>query len=258
MLRISERTDRQAANCLIVGFTGQLKNWCDRYLTSEERDRILTAVKADNDDNPIVGEDGHTISDVVSTLLYTITRNFIRDLAIYKDRASDFFINLKYPTLSDFRWCKDIFLSKVLQRDDCNKVYWKGKFIAGLPYSFAQKVRTNLMNENGIIPYIYIHKFYRNPPVFHKNRTIPRLLFDTLFRASFMCFLICFEDLRLQTLCRVADLSPTRSHPTPASLFSIVDSPVLYQMLLFYNCRRPLRLLMNSFFVIHTSFLLFR
>ena len=71
--------------------------------------------------------------DAVNTLIFTITKHFVGDPNQYKERASDVLINLRCPQLSDFRWYKDVFISKVLSRNDCQQSYWKEKFIAGLP-----------------------------------------------------------------------------------------------------------------------------
>ncbi|KAG5595045.1 hypothetical protein H5410_036277 [Solanum commersonii] len=35
--------DKQAATLIIVGFTGTLKNWCDNYLTEDNRQSVLNA-----------------------------------------------------------------------------------------------------------------------------------------------------------------------------------------------------------------------
>ena len=35
------------------------------------------------------------------------------------ERDSNVLINLRCPQLSDFRWYKDVFISKVLSRNDC-------------------------------------------------------------------------------------------------------------------------------------------
>ena len=67
------------------------------------------------------------------------------------ERDSNVLINLRCPQLSDFRWYKDVFISKVLSRNDCQKSYWKEKFIVGLPYFFAQKVRLDIVNNDGTI-----------------------------------------------------------------------------------------------------------
>jgi hypothetical protein len=49
--------------------------------------------------------------------------------------------------LSDFRWYKDVFLSKVLIRPDNAEAFWKEKFISGLPHYFAYKVREKLFEK---------------------------------------------------------------------------------------------------------------
>ena len=55
--------------------------------------------------------------------------------------------------MSNFRWYKDVFISKVLSRDDCQQTYWKEKFIAGLAYFLAQKVRLDIAKNDGTIDY---------------------------------------------------------------------------------------------------------
>ena len=78
--------------------------------------------------------------DAVNTLIFTITKHFVGDPNQYTERASDVLINLRCPQFSDFRWYKVVFISKVLSRNDCQQSYWKEKFIASLPYFFAQKL----------------------------------------------------------------------------------------------------------------------
>ncbi|VVA38036.1 PREDICTED: LOW QUALITY PROTEIN, partial [Prunus dulcis] len=48
-------------------------------------------------------------------------------------------------------WYKDVFISRVMLRDDSNQPFWKEKFINGLPNLFAHKIRTTLNNEQGQI-----------------------------------------------------------------------------------------------------------
>ena len=69
------------------------------------------------------------------------------------ERDSNVLINLRCPQLSNFRWYKDVFISKVLSRNDCQQSYQKEKFIAGLPYFFAQKVRLDITNNDRTIDY---------------------------------------------------------------------------------------------------------
>lgn len=70
------------------------------------------------------------------------------------DRSNEQLINLRYPTLSHFKWYKDIFLSKVLKRDDSNGNFWKEKFIHGVPTLFANTICTYFYAKHvGVIPY---------------------------------------------------------------------------------------------------------
>ncbi|KAL4652134.1 hypothetical protein ACB092_01G210900 [Castanea dentata] len=146
------KRDHLIAHLIVTGFTGQLKSWWDHYLDDEDRNEILTAVKKEADGNVIM-TDRQPSQDAVNTLIYTITKHFVGDPNQYKERASDVLINLRYPQLSDFRWYKDVFISKVLSRNDCNQSYWKEKFITGLLYFFAQKVRQDVADNDGTIDY---------------------------------------------------------------------------------------------------------
>jgi hypothetical protein len=56
--------------------------------------------------------------------------------------------------MSDYRWYKDMFLSKLCLRPDGAAIYWKERFISGLPRLFAEKVKSNIrQNYNGEIPF---------------------------------------------------------------------------------------------------------
>ena len=76
-------------------------------------------------------EEGQDIEDAMATLIFSITKHFIRDLAMIKDKTADLLTNLKCPKLHDFRWYKEVFLTKVMLRLDCNQSFWKKKFILG-------------------------------------------------------------------------------------------------------------------------------
>ena len=65
----------------------------------------------------------------MATLIFSITKHFIRDLAMIQDKTADLLTNLKCPKLHDFRWYKEVFLTKVMLRLDCNQSFWKEKFI---------------------------------------------------------------------------------------------------------------------------------
>ena len=68
-------------------------------------------------------------------------------------RISDYLNNLRCPTMSDYRWYQDVFISRVILRKDCYKPYWKEKFIKGLPSIFAHKVKQELIGKNDSIDY---------------------------------------------------------------------------------------------------------
>ena len=53
----------------------------------------------------------------------------------------------------DYRWYRDVFISRVILRKDCQKPYWKERFIDGLPPIFAHKVKQELMGKNDSIDY---------------------------------------------------------------------------------------------------------
>ena len=59
--------------------------------------------------------------------------------------------NLRCPSLSDYKWYKDTFLTYVLQRKDANENYWKEKFVSGLPTLFSQRIRQKLRDHCGTI-----------------------------------------------------------------------------------------------------------
>ena len=146
------KLDQQIAHLIVIGFTGQLKGWWDHYLSNDDRHKILTTIKTETDGSVIM-TDNHPSQVAVNTLIFTITKYFVGDPNQYKERASDVLINLRCPQLSNFRWYKDVFISKVFSRNDYQQSYWKEKFIAGLPYFFAQKVRLDMANNDGTIDY---------------------------------------------------------------------------------------------------------
>ena len=90
---------------------------------------------------------GERIEDAVNSLIFAITKHFIGDPDKYREESFDSLVILTCPTLSDFRWYKDVFFSKVLVRSANSQPYQKEKFIGGLPKHFAYQVRERLFNE---------------------------------------------------------------------------------------------------------------
>ncbi|CAL9012685.1 unnamed protein product [Prunus brigantina] len=133
---------------LVTGFTGTLRYWWDKHLTPESKNLIIHAVRLNEDGLPIFDEQiGQGIEDGVNTLFYTIIEHFVGTPSNTTARIHDQLSNLRCPKLSDFRWYKDVFISRVMLRDDSNQPFWKEKFVNGLPNLFAHKIRTTLNEE---------------------------------------------------------------------------------------------------------------
>lgn len=62
-------------------------------------------------------------------------------------------MNLRCKTLTRFRWYKDTFLSRIFEVKDCNNVYWKAKFIDGLPNLFVERIKKALRKDDSVIDY---------------------------------------------------------------------------------------------------------
>ena len=111
------------AQTIIVGFIGQLKGWWDNYLTFEDRNGFLKAYEINEDNEMVKDEEGQDIEDAMATLIYSISKHFIGDPTKIKDKTADLLTNLKCPTLHDFRWYREVFLTKVMLRSDCNQSF---------------------------------------------------------------------------------------------------------------------------------------
>ena len=77
-------------------------------------------------------------------LIHTITLHFLGNPKEEQAAAKSVLINLRCPTLSDYRWYKDVFLTNVLKREDGLAVFWEERFIAGLPKLFGDKILSKL------------------------------------------------------------------------------------------------------------------
>ena len=144
----------EIVNLLVIGFSGTLRGWWDSYLTEDSKESIKNVVKKNDEGFPIFDESiGRNIPNGVNTLIYTILKHFVGTPSNISSRVSDFFNNLRCPTMSDYRWYQDVFLSRVMLRKDCHKPYWKEKFTNGLPHIFAHKAKHELMRKNDSIDY---------------------------------------------------------------------------------------------------------
>ena len=133
------KQDHQIAHLIVTSFTGQLKGWWDHYLNNDDKNQILTAVKRETDGSVIM-TNRQPSQDAVNTLIFTITKHFVGDPNQYKERASGVLINLRCPQLLDYRWYKDVFISKVLSRNDCQQSYWKENPLLAYLISLLKKL----------------------------------------------------------------------------------------------------------------------
>ena len=144
----------EIVDLLVTGFSSTLCGWWDSYLTEDSRESIKHAVKKNDEGLPIFDESiGKCIPDGVNTLIYTIFKHFVGTPSNISSRISDYLNNLRCPTMYDYRWYQDVFISRVMLWKDCYKPYWKEKFIDGLPPIFAHKVKQELMGKNDSIDY---------------------------------------------------------------------------------------------------------
>ncbi|CAK8537723.1 unnamed protein product [Lathyrus sativus] len=141
--KLNGNTDKHTKDILVMRFTGQIKGWWDNLLSPEDKTQIYLAFKTKSNE-----------STCVETLLYAITKFFVGEPLKLHQRATYQLLTLYCPTMSDCRWYRDMFLSKLYLRSDGVADYLKERFISGLPRLFAEKVKTNIkQNFNEIIHY---------------------------------------------------------------------------------------------------------
>ncbi|KAL7248333.1 hypothetical protein ACSBR2_003117 [Camellia fascicularis] len=148
----NENTDHQVARFIVSGFTGILKGWWDNVLATAQNDDILGSTRTTIDtDTGLETEE----QDAVYTLVNTIVLHFVGAVTDIEDRSRELLQKLRCPSLSHFRWYKDVFLMKVHRRADANSDHWKAKFIDSLPTFFAERVRKKLRDRHNqlAIPY---------------------------------------------------------------------------------------------------------
>lgn len=117
MACIAYRTKRLSAKDIVAvlayGFTGQLKGRWDNYLSPDERDEIInhkSVVGTFDDGSDKWESDGHRV------LIHTITLYFLGNPKEQQANSKQVLNNLRCPTLSDYRWCRDVFMTYVMKR----------------------------------------------------------------------------------------------------------------------------------------------
>ncbi|XP_070031625.1 uncharacterized protein [Nicotiana tomentosiformis] len=149
-----EERDWNQTNTSYSGFTGQLRGWWDNYLTIEERAMVINAQATDEGVDNLGMALVANREDAVYTLILTILKHFNGRFTNQNETVRTLLNSLRCKTLSEFRWYKDTFMSRVMELPENKFEHWKAKFIDGLPSLFAERVRKVLRGNYGEIPYV--------------------------------------------------------------------------------------------------------
>ncbi|KAK9707332.1 hypothetical protein RND81_07G189800 [Saponaria officinalis] len=144
--KIRESGEQVVFSMLIAGFTGQLKNWWDNSLTVDNQLEIFNHKTVRYTEGGMEVE----VNDCCDYLLIVIGLYFIGNPKEEFSSQKIILTNLRCPTLSDYRWYKDTFLTYVLRRPDCNEGFWKEKFVSGhkADKCFTKKKINELFQDN--------------------------------------------------------------------------------------------------------------
>ena len=105
----------EIVDLLTIGFSGTFRSWWEKYLTEKSRDSIKKAIKKDDDSLPIFYERTcQGIPDRVNTLIYTIIKHSVGTPSNISSRINDYLNNLRCPTMFDYKWYQDVFISRVM------------------------------------------------------------------------------------------------------------------------------------------------
>ncbi|XP_075084901.1 uncharacterized protein LOC107780792 [Nicotiana tabacum] len=148
-----EERDWNQTNTSYSGFTGQLRGWWDNYLTADEKEMVINAIATDERVDNLGMALVKNREDAVYTLVLTILEHFNGRFTNQNEIVRTLLNGLRCRTLSEFRWYKDNFMSRVMELPENKYEHWKAKFIDGLPSLFAERVRKNLRGSYGEILY---------------------------------------------------------------------------------------------------------
>jgi len=131
---------RTQAIAVTNGFQGPLKYWWDNFQSEDEHNKFLDYKRV------FTNSSGTEIEEpaAAAMLIHIITLHFLGNPKEEQAAAKSVLINLRCPMLSDYRSYKDVFLTNVLKREDGVAVFWKERFIAGLPKLFGERILSKL------------------------------------------------------------------------------------------------------------------
>ncbi|KAK2661741.1 hypothetical protein Ddye_000315 [Dipteronia dyeriana] len=142
-------THADAVTSLATGFEGRLFGWWTRTLRLNARTTIINHTKTIST-TTLVRTSIDPSSFIPSTSTTTTTSQPDGNPNRLQGKEISKLQNLKCKKLSDFKWYKDIFLTRVLQRADNANSYWKENFLSGLSKLFSNKVRDKMVEQMGM------------------------------------------------------------------------------------------------------------
>ncbi|KAH0632853.1 hypothetical protein KY284_035639 [Solanum tuberosum] len=142
--KANKNSDKTIADMITAGFIGQLKGWWDNYLSQDQRDKVMLAVKQEGE---------NLTQNAVYTLVLNIIEHFSGRWSDNSETIRTLLQNMRCKTLTSFRFYKDVFFCRVMELPECNSAHWKSKFIDGLPNLFAERVQKAIRGDNPSINY---------------------------------------------------------------------------------------------------------
>ncbi|XP_070035992.1 uncharacterized protein [Nicotiana tomentosiformis] len=148
-----KNTDRTICKMIVAGFTSQRRGWWDNYLTADEKAMVINSIATDEGVDNLGMALVKNRKDAIYTLVLTILEYFNGRFTNQNETVRTLPNGLRCKTLSEFRWYKDTFMSRVMELPENKYEHWKAKFIDGLPSLFAERVRKTLRGSYGEISY---------------------------------------------------------------------------------------------------------
>ena len=139
---LTDEDDHNVVQLILAEFSGTLKAWWENFLSDKERFYVQKSFN----------EEGE--QDTVLRLMYVITKHFIGDPRVFEEKNFEILQHIRCRTLSDFKWFHDVFLAKVITRDDARASFGKKnskkfkKLLYGLTRALTEKVQETLREKH--------------------------------------------------------------------------------------------------------------
>ncbi|TYK23160.1 hypothetical protein E5676_scaffold142G001850 [Cucumis melo var. makuwa] len=121
--------------------------WWHNHLTDANREVIKDAVleKTEQDLN---GDVVTIQPNSVNTVVYAAIKHFVGRTTLYSDQSMEALLGMKCPKMSDFKWYKDTFMSRLYNRTICRDVVWKHKYVEGLHKYVREKFYSTMVTNS--------------------------------------------------------------------------------------------------------------